>query len=277
MNGATVKIGLLTLALCSVFYSEGCPIGEESQVGAREASLAGASTALVSVFSVFHNQAALAQMKRFSVGIDYRQPFLINGFADKALAVVVPTPLSNFAFSVQQKGIPGYNESRFGFAMAKSFGRRISAGLQFNYYQVDFPEQGNNRGTLVVEFGALYQTASNVTLGLHIFNPSGASIESLNLKSDLPVSATAGIALKPSSDLLFVSEIAYCSDKPLNIRIGIEYQFSESFFLRGGLSGKPVRHSVGLGYKCRSFATDFALVHHETLGYTPSISMILNF
>ena len=276
MNGAIVKTGLLTLALCSIFFSKGYPIGEESLVGAREVSLAGASTALISPFSVFNNQAALAQVKRFSIGIDYRQPFLIDGFADKALAVVIPTPLSTFALSVQQKGILGYNESRFGFAMANSLGKRISAGIQFNYFQVDFPEQGSHRGTFLIEFGILYQTTKNVTLGLHIFNPAGASIESLNLKSDLPVSATSGISVKPSSNLLFVAAIAYCTDKPLNIRMGIEYQFAESFFLRGGFSGKPIRHSVGLGYKCRSFATDFAMVHHETLGYTPSISILLN-
>lgn len=277
MKRATVKSGLLTLTLFFFFFSKGYSIGEQTQVGAREVSLGNASVALISPFSVFYNQAALAQFKSISVAIDYRQPFLIEGFAAKALAVVIPTPVSNFAFSVQQKGIQGYNESRFGFAMAKTLGKRISAGLQFNYFLADFPEQGSSRGTFLIEFGVLFQTTNNVTIGLHIFNPARASIESLNLKSNLPVSATTGIALKPSANLLFVSAIAYCVDNPLNIRMGIEYQFSESFFLRGGLSGKPIRHSVGLGYKCRLYQTDFALVHHETLGYTPSISLILNF
>ena len=277
MKRATVKSELLTLALFFIFFSKGYSIGVETQVGAREVSLGNASVALISPFSVFHNQAALAQVKIISIAIDYRQPFLIEGFAAKALAVVIPTPVSNFAFSLQQNGIQGYNESRFGFAMAKKLGKRISAGLQFNYFLVNFPEQGSSRGTVLIEFGVLFQTTNNVTIGLHIFNPARASIESLNLKSNLPVSATAGIALKPSANLLFVSAIAYCVDNPLNIRMGIEYQFSESFFLRGGLSGKPIRHSAGLGYKCKFFATDFAFVHHETLGYTPSISLTLNF
>jgi hypothetical protein len=59
--------------------------------------------------------------------------------------------------------------------------------------------------------------------------------------------------------------------------MGIEYQFVERFFVRIGISGKPIHHSAGIGYKCRYFATDVAFVHHETLGYTPSISMIFNF
>ena len=276
MKRVASKTSLLTLALFFIFLSKGYSIGEQTQVGAREISLGNASVALISPFAVYHNQAALAWMKGISVAIDYRQPFLIEGFAEKSLAAVISTPISNFAFSVQQKGIPGYNESRFGFAMAKTLGNRFSAGLQFNYFMLDFPEQGSSRGTFLIEFGVLFRTTNSVTIGLHIFNPSRASIESLNLKSKLPVSVTAGIALKPSDNLLLVSDISYCVDNPLNLGIGIEYQFSECFFLRGGFSGKPIRHSAGLGYKWRCFQTDFALVHHETLGYTPSISLILN-
>jgi len=277
MERAAVRTWLLTLALLFNFLSKGYSIGDQTLVGAREVSLGNASVALISPFSVYHNQAALAWIKSISIAVDYRQPFLIDGFAEKAFAAVIPTPLSNFAFSVQQNGIPGYNESRFGFAMAKKLGERFSAGLQFNYFLVDFPEQGSSQGAFLIEFGVLYQTSNNIAIGLHIFNPSQASIESLNLKSKLPVSATAGISLKPSEDLLLVSAVSYCIDRPLSIRLGIEYQFSDCFFLRGGISGKPIQHSAGFGYKSHYFETDFALVHHETLGYTPSISLILNF
>lgn len=277
MKRASLRSGLLALAAFFISFLQGYSIGDETQIGAREISLGNAGVALISAFSGFHNQAALAGINKVSIAIDYRQPFLIEGFAEKALAAVIPTSVSNFAFNLQQKGIQGYSESRFGFAMARTLGNRFSAGLQFNYFMVDFPEQGSNRGTFLIEFGILFQTTNNVTFGLHIFNPAGASIESLNLKTNLPVSATTGIAIKPSANLLFVSAIAYCADRPMNISMGIEYQFSDSFFLRCGLSGKPIQHSAGIGYKCHYFATDVALVHHESLGYTPSISFVLNF
>ncbi|NEW85464.1 MAG: hypothetical protein GZ094_24310, partial [Mariniphaga sp.] len=269
MKVAFVKYGTLTLALFFVFFSKGFSIGDDTPIGAREVSLGNASVALISPFSAFHNQAALARIKSITVAVDYRQPYLIEGFASAALTFVIPTPVSNFAISLQQKGFPGYHESRFGCSMARTMGKRVSAGIQFNYFMIDFPEQGSSRGTFLIEFGLLFQTTNQLTIGLHIFNPSRASIESLNLKSNLPVRGTAGIALKPSANLVFVSALAYCVDCPLNVRMGIEYQFSDCFFLRGGLSGKPIRHSAGLGYKNRNFGIDFAIVHHETLGYTP--------
>lgn len=276
MKVAIVKYGILTLTLFFIFFSRGFSIGDDTQIGAREVSLGNASVAIISPFSAFHNQAALAWIKGITVAVDYRQPYLIEGFASAALAFVIPTPVSNFAISLQQKGFTGYHESRFGCSMARTLGKRVSAGIQFDYFMIDFPEQGNSRGTFLIEFGLLFQTTNQLTIGFHIFNPSRASIESLNFKSNLPVSATAGIALKPSTNLVFVSSVAYCLDCPLNVRMGIEYQFSDCFFLRGGLSGKPIRHSAGLGYKNRNFGIDFAIVHHETLGYTPSISLALN-
>ena len=277
MKGATFKNSILTLALFIIFLSKGHSIGETTQVGARDVSLGNSTVALISSFSVFINQASLAWIKDYSLAIDYRQPYLIDRFSQKSLAITIPTPLSNFAFSIQQKGIVGYNESRYGFALAKTLGKRFSAGMQFNYFEIDFPEQGSSRGTFLIEFGVLYRTEKNVSIGLHIFNPEGASIESLNLQTNLPFSITGGIALKPSPELLLATSATWSENKPIDIGLGIEYQFAGRFLLRGGLSARPIRHSAGFGYKCQYFETDFAIVHHETLGYTPSISFIFNF
>lgn len=277
MEQAKFKSALLTLVIICAIFLKGYSIGNDTPIGAREVSLGNASVALISTFSVFHNQAALARIKRVSAAIDYCQPFLIEGYSDKALAVVVPTSNSNFAFGIYQKGLLGYHETRLGIAMARNFGEKFSAALQFDYFMIDFPEQGRSRGTCFIEFGILYQIKPNLIIGVHIFNPSNASIESLNFISRLPFIATAGVVLKPADHLLITNAEEYSVNSRLNISLGIEYQFSDRFFLRCGLSGEPVRHSAGIGYKWNIFTIDFAMVHHQTLGYTPFFSLILNF
>jgi len=276
MEQAQIKSALLTLVIIFIPFLKGYSIGTENLVGAREVSLGNASVALISTFSVFHNQAALAKIKGLSAAIDYRQPFLIDGYADKALAVVVPTALSNFGFGIQQKGFLDYHETRLGLAMARNFDEKISVGLQFDYFMIDFPEQGRSRGTFFIEFGLLYQPKQNLSFGLHIFNPSNASIESLNFISHLPFIALAGVVFKPSDHLLISNAAEYSVNTRLNISLGIEYQFSDHFFLRCGISGEPVHHSVGIGYKWNVITIDFAMMHHEPLGYTPSFSLTLN-
>jgi len=115
-----------------------------------------------------------------------------------------------------------------------------------------------------------------LAIGLPIFNPSSPNIESLNLSSRLPFRANFGIGLRLSDQLLITSELRYCSINPVNLGAGIEYKLTDRFFLPCSVSGKPVRHSLGPGFKQKSFEIDFALLHHESLGYTPSISLILN-
>jgi hypothetical protein len=276
MKRTILKSGFLTLAVLFISLLKGLSIGEETQIGAKEVSLGNAGVALISPFSVFNNQAALAYITDFTLAVDYRQPFMIDGFAQKSLVIVAPSPVSAFALSLQQKGINGYNETHFGLAFAKSLGKKFSAGIRFNYFLTSFPEQQKSLGAFFVDFGVIYKTTSNLTFGLHIFNPSRASIESLNLKSNLPVGFTSGIALKGSENLLFVGAVAYYIDKPLNISTGLEYKFTEAFSLRFGLSGKPIQHSAGFGYRFKNVLVDAAIVHHETLGYTPSISLGLN-
>src|SRR5665648_1206611 len=74
MKRVNVKYGILTLVAFFVFFSKGYSIGDNNQVGAREVALGNASVAIISPFSVFYNQAALALFKNISVAIDYRQP-----------------------------------------------------------------------------------------------------------------------------------------------------------------------------------------------------------
>ena len=277
MKQAMLKSALLTLVIILMTFFKGYSIGTDAQIGAREVSLGNASVALISTFSVFHNQAALARIKGVSAAIDYRQPFLIEGYSDKALAVVVPTTLLSFAFGIDQKGLPDYHETSLGIAMARKFGEKFSAGLQFDYFMMDFPEQGRSRGTCFIELGLLYQPKPTVMIGVHIFNPSNAFIESINFISRLPVIASGGISFKPTDRLLIATAGDYTFNSQPIVSLGVEYLFSERFSIRCGLSGVPVHHSAGIGYKWSVFAIDFAMFHHQSLGYTPSFSFILNF
>ncbi len=276
MQGIHLKSAFLTLVLVLNLLLKGYSIGDETQIGAREVAMGNSSVALISVFSAFNNQAALARISRLSTALDYQQPFRIKGYTQKSLAFVLPAKLANFGFSLKQKGILNYNETRMGLVMARNFGPAFSAGIQFNYFMIDFPEQGRQRGTFLIEMGILYEIKNNLFFGFHLFNPARASIESLNLTAKLPLRITSGISLKPSSHFLLSTALDYCTEVPFQLCFGIEYQLANRFFLRSGVSGKPIRHSVGLGYKTNFFAFDFALVHHQNLGYTPSICLTLN-
>ena len=165
MKQAKLKSVLLTLLLIFIFLLKGYSIGNETPVGAREMAMGNGSVALISPFAVFNNQSALAYLTKLSIAVDYRQPYLIDDLSERALALVIPFSPATFAIGIEQSGMQNYHESRFGLAMAKKFGDKFSAGFQFNYFMIDFPEQGESRGTLLIEFGIFIKLTITFLLG----------------------------------------------------------------------------------------------------------------
>jgi hypothetical protein len=268
---------LIVILLLFIHTKPAFPFERDFAVGSREKALANAVVAVSGPFSVFHNQAFLSDAKSFAIAVDYSQPYLIKGFSDRTAAVILPTPTAIFALSITQSGIPGYSETNYGFVLSKSLGKRFSAGMQFNYFSIDFPENGTQKGTLVFEGGIGYRPSNHFALGIHCYNPFVAKIESLYRVTNIPTIVRGGCSANFSENLLFVTELAFITNNPLNIRMGFEYKFAKGLFLRGGLSGMPISHSAGIGYSRNLFSMDFAMVHHQTLGYTPSVSFIINF
>jgi len=239
-------------------------------------SVGGASVTLQTPFTVFYNQAGLAGVDKISAAVYYQQRYMTNDFTEMSGTVCLPLKTGTFALSVWQTGIPGYHENRFGLAFAKKLGPRLSSGLQFSYYMMDFPENGTTRGTFLFEIGARYEFSGKQTLGLHLFNPFGADVRSNLNYHMLPAAFKIGAGF-PLGDMLKIY-LAASGNLNGNYKLhgGFEFQPHEHFSLRGGLSGKPVNYAAGIGYRWNFLQTDLAVSHHALLGYSPSISLTFN-
>ena len=160
------------------------PEGYSSGRGGRERAMANASATLTGPFATFNNQAFLSGTTAFQIGIEYAQPWMISNYRVATGAAVFPLPGIVAGLSLSQNAIPGFNETRYGFALAKALGRRFSAGMQFSYFTIGFPESGKTKGTLIYEAGIGFTPNPNVALGLHLFNPFNSHIEGLSLQND---------------------------------------------------------------------------------------------
>lgn len=239
-------------------------------------SVGEASVTLQTPFAVFYNQAGLAGLERISAAVYYQQRYMTNDFEEMSGVVCLPLKTGTFAVSVWQTGITGFYENRFGLAFAKNLGPRLSSGLQFSYYMMDFPENGTTRGALLFEMGGRYEFSGKQTLGLHLFNPFGADLHSTLNRRTLPTTLKIGAGF-PLGDIL-KTYLAASGDLDGNYKLhgGFEFQPHEHFSLRGGLSGKPVNYAAGIGYRWNFMKTDLAVSHHAVLGYSPSISLTFN-
>lgn len=283
-----LKSGLLLCFIC--LSLDGSPIGRFSSIGAREASLSMAVISQPGAFSVFHNQAflsfhctAITGNQPVSAAISLRQPFLIRGYNESALAVVVPSRDITFAFGLTHSGIEGYSETSLGIALAKPLTRKLSAGLLFNYLTFNLPEIGQNKGSFQLEGGLAYLYSEILSFGLHIRNIISTPCSTFQYNIAFPVIFRGGISCHLTDKILLSSEIALETKTAIEKKwendfcFGLEYLLQENFFLRSGMSTNPLQHSFGFGYKWRFCQLDFALVHLEYPGYTPCISLSYNF
>jgi hypothetical protein len=247
--------------------------GNYSGIGSRSIALADATVSLTGSFAAFYNQAGLAYLKKPSISSFYQQKGMVEGYSDMAGVFCQPVSSGVFAVSFLQTGISGYHESRAGISFAKLLSPNFSVGLQFNYFMIDIPESAASRGVFVFEGGLQYSVKKEVFLGVHIFNPFNAKIETLYKEKKIPLILKCGAGFLLGEDLLLVTEAMFLADRPLFVKGGFEYSPVSNMSLRGGISGRPLNSYFGAGYKWGKFSADLAFSKHRMLGYSPSISL----
>lgn len=276
MSHRDVLSGLFIKLIFLLPPSFGSAIERVPSTGARESALSLSVVALPGSFSVFHNQAFLTEYKNYAASISYRQPYFIQGYSQSALSFVCPIQASVLAVGVTQSSIGEYKESSIGISIAQRLSEKLSAGILINFFDLNFPEEGAHKGSIQVDGGIGYRLSNRLSLGFHLRNIVQSKIETFQYNLSFPLIVRLGASFMLSEQILMAVEAVFDNENRLNFRNGLEYKLLECFWLRGGVSVKPFQHSFGLGYSWNLFQLDFAMVHHEILGFTPTFSININ-
>ena len=277
MRKRDLKTGLLICLLLQIQCLSSSAIERISAIGARESAMALAVVALPGHFSIFQNQAFLAEEKFSSLNLSFRQPWLIKGYHESALSLICPIPSAVLALGVLQSAVATYKETSVSISMAKKLTRRLSGGICVNYFFLNLPETSQSTGSFQVDCGIGYQHSRRLSLGIHLRNCAQTPAETFQYNLLLPLLIRCGASCRLSEQLLLTGETTFEKKDGVAFRFGTEYKLIENFLLRGGLTTNPFQHSFGFGYRWRFCQLDFALVHHEILGYSPLFSINFNF
>jgi len=274
---------ILTLLLIGLMLS-GHLYAQNYPTGGRSAGLGNASVTLCDFWSVQNNQAGLANYKNIAFGFAYENRFMAKELSLKTGAIIVPTNIGSLGLSYKQLGYSAFNRSKIGVAYARSFGNKFSMGLQLDYLQTKIGEDYGTAHSITFELGVLVELSEKINLGAHAFNPVNAKIES-DYEEKIPAVYKLGLSYLISEKLLVAIETEKNSDyKPL-IRGGAEYKITDVTFVRLGMSTIPSKTGTekfsisseinfGFGLNLQRFILDFAASMHQTLGWSPQVSLI---
>ncbi len=243
--------------------------------GAKFSALANASVALQDLWSANINAAGLSQMKAIKVGIAYENRFSVNELGSKTAIVAVPFKNYVVGASVQSYGIQEFKNLKAGISLTKSFGPKLSTAIRVNFHQLHI-EDYENENAFTIDCGIQFQASPKLRFGAHVANPNLVAykrIQDQNIESHIKF----GGVFSFSNKLRASSEIEKGINKPIDYKMGLNYQIMDFLALRSGISVNTFRQYGGFGLTHKKLVIDFAISNHNVLGYSPQLAIAYEF
>ena len=268
---------IIVFAFISLFFSNLLYAANDNfPVGGRQAGMGNSGVAVYDFWALSHNQAGLARQSHATGGFYFENRYLTKEMGLGAAAFAFPAASGVFGLSVTYFGYSQYHESKLGLAYARTFGDRLSAGVQLNYLYTFIGEGYGRTGNLAAELGVIYELLPRLQIGAHIFNPTRAKVATFN-QERIPTIMRMGFAYSFSDRVLLSFETEKDLDREAVFRVGIEYGITETIYLRGGVGTQPTTNAFGFGMALGNLRIDLATSFHHVLGYSPQASLIYEF
>lgn len=241
---------------------------------ANSAALGNALSTHQMVFAAIDNQAGLAGLNDFSVGLTTKNSFLIEGLYSLSAAVGLPTKSGTFGAGLQYKGFEGYTELKANIAYGRKLLDNLSIGAAINIYQLSI----NNYGSTTVvngQIGLQAKLSQQLLLGVNLNNPIKISL-SEDGQNILPTVIVAGLRYQPSKKTaVYVEGEKNLSDAAI-FKGGLSYEIAANFALMIGATSGVDAFTAGLSWQVNSFQISFAGNYHTVLGFSPTLSLSFN-
>jgi len=276
-----------------IWFFSSCPwmsvysSNQNVPIGGRSAAMGNATVCLSDFWSVHNNQAGLASQQYIAGGFYFENRFMVKEMSLQTAAVILPTRSGVFGMNLSYFGYTQYNEKKIGLAYGRSFSDKFSAGIQLDYLSTSLGDQYGSRHLVTFELGIQSKLTDELTIGAHIFNPTRVKLTD-DKNERVPTIFKLGMAYSFTDDLLITLETEKDLDYKPAVRGGLEYTIINEAIVRLGYSTIPSTsgsenfsissiYTFGFGLELNNFNIDFASSVHQTLGWSPQISIVYVF
>ncbi|MDR0414368.1 MAG: hypothetical protein LBH84_03025 [Prevotellaceae bacterium] len=244
--------------------------------GSRAAALGNAGVVNTDIFATYNNQAALGFISSPLAAVHYENRHFAEELGLSAAAFATPVPTAGtLGVDVCSFGYSSYRETRMGVAWGKLLAERIAVGTQVCYHLLQVAGYGST-SAITAELGLLAEPVDNVLVGAHIFNFTSSRYLSNLYHERLPVIFDVGMGYRMAQHATLLVSAKIESGQAMQAKAGLEVVVAQALALRMGVLVKPVELYAGFGYTYRKLHIDMSFSRHETLGYTPQISLTCN-
>lgn len=262
-------LGLFTI-------QNGFTTGERTAAGGRSLAMGGTSVAQCDFWSLCNNQAGTAWLKGAGLGLNFENRFLLKELMYQQLGFALPSKAGTFGLFASRFGTNQYSEIKAGLSYARKFGKHFSVGIQLDYIRIQILNDYGSKNLLSCEIGLIYQSDQHLTIGVQLLNPVPVKITA-HPREQLPSVICIGLSYRFSNNFLAAIEAEKDLENPLALSAGAEYHFAKPAYARIGISTSPMSFTFGFGLEFGKIKFDMASGYHQSLGFSPSGSIIYSF
>lgn len=224
------------------------------------------------LLTALQNQAALAYIPVVTAGIITERRFLLKAISTHNAALAVPVRHGGFGLHLQQSGYTDYKRQAIGLSYGRTLGDRFSIGMQADYLS-EFIPQYTTTATVVFELGCLMHLTSQLHMGLHVFNPTAGSAQSLG-KNKVPAIYSAGLGYEVRPAFLLSIAVTQETDAATLTKVMCEYRIIKQLSLQLGICTDPQLNSAAIGISLQQLYIQLSASHHPQLGLTPATAIV---
>ena len=239
-------------------------------MGARSASVGNTSITYGDEWALFNNIGALAQYNSPSVFTSFQNKYSVSSFTSMAIGAVYPILGGVSGIGIFRFGDDLYNEHKINFGFSNQFGI-VSLGLNLNYYQINI-EGAGGRKTFMIDFGGMAKITDQLFFGAHVSNLNQAQRSKVTHEL-IPTILKCGLSYRPNPELFVNAEVQKEIDQQTVLKLGIEHNVIDRFWIRTGIYNQPFKCSFGLGFYARILKTDYSFGANPNLGGIHEISI----
>ena len=224
------------------------------------------------LFSITTNQGALARLKNTAIAFYGERKYLLGELNYYTAVIGFPAGSGNFGLKANYSGFSDYNESQLGIAYARSLGKKLDAGLQFNYNGIRIASSYGSASAFSAELGVLLHITEKFHTGIHIDNPAGGKFGKRREERIASV-YTFGMGYEASEKFFISAEISKEEDRPVNVNAGMQYRFIPWLLVKGGFSAATASGWLGAGLTKGNLHMEILTQYHPQLGVTPGLML----
>ncbi|HNQ83920.1 MAG TPA: hypothetical protein PKM34_09775 [Bacteroidales bacterium] len=249
--------------------------GQTGPAGGRCIAMGGVTSVSEEIWAAANNPALLAGDCLPAISICLENKYLTGQMQYNSVAGILPAGHGGLGFTGKLLLMSTYCDALMSLGYGRPFGEKVKIGINLVYHIQSAGEGFDPVHKVSYGLGTAVDLSAKVSLSFSTFNPFRLYYKSSGYAT-LPSVFNLGMVYRYAPAFLVAIELEKEMDFPLCVKTGMEYNFGETVFIRGGIRLLPFGYSFGTAWRKKRLLIEVSSSYHQYLGFSPVISFQYN-